>query len=76
MLAPILHYLTKIYPGTELGDPAKGARAIVAALTSADPPMRLVLGEDALAAVRAKIEQVKADLAAWETLTLSTGFDK
>jgi hypothetical protein len=38
--------------------------------------LRLVLGEDALAAVRAKIEQVKADLAAWETLTLSTGFDK
>jgi NAD(P)-dependent dehydrogenase (short-subunit alcohol dehydrogenase family) len=76
MLGPILHYLTKIYPGTEMGDPIKGAGAIVAALTSVEPPLRLVLGEDALAAVRAKIEQVKADLAAWETLTLSTGFDK
>jgi hypothetical protein len=59
-----------------MGDPIKGARAIVGALTSAEPPLRLVLGEDALAAVRAKIEQVKADLAAWEMLTLSTGFDK
>jgi len=38
--------------GTQPGDPAKAPRAILAALDSPDPPLRLVLGADAIDGIR------------------------
>lgn len=61
--------------GTQPGDPRKAATAILAALDSPDPPLRLVLGADAVDAVRAKHERLRADLDEWEALSRDTAFD-
>jgi NAD(P)-dependent dehydrogenase (short-subunit alcohol dehydrogenase family) len=56
------------------GDPAKGASVIVSLGESPDPPLRLPLGADAMAAVEAKLAQVAGELAAWREVTRSTGY--
>jgi len=61
--------------GTQPGDPAKAAAAIVRAVGSADAPLRLALGEDAVEAIRAHHEAVAADLAAWEEVSRATALD-
>lgn len=39
-----------------------------------NPPLRLVLGADAVEAVHAKLEAVATDLAAWRNISTSTAF--
>lgn len=39
------------------------------------PPLRLVLGADALEGVRHKLHQVKEEVDSWESITVSTAFD-
>jgi NAD(P)-dependent dehydrogenase (short-subunit alcohol dehydrogenase family) len=58
--------------GTQPGDPRKAAAAIVAALDAPDAPLRLALGDDAVDAIRAKHDRLRADLDAWERLSRST----
>jgi NAD(P)-dependent dehydrogenase (short-subunit alcohol dehydrogenase family) len=57
------------------GDPAKAATAIMAALDSADPPRRLVLGPDAVAAIREQDHAGLDELEKWAPLGNSTDFD-
>jgi NAD(P)-dependent dehydrogenase (short-subunit alcohol dehydrogenase family) len=54
------------------GRSAKAAGAIVAVATAEDPPLRLVLGPDAVARIEEKLEHVASDIAAWRELSLST----
>ncbi|MEV6824418.1 oxidoreductase [Amycolatopsis sp. NPDC051102] len=61
--------------GTQSGDPAKAAAAIVRAVGSDDAPLRLALGADAVEAIRAHHEAVAADLAAWEEASRATALD-
>ena len=61
--------------GTQAGDPAKAARAMMAVVEAEHPPMRLPLGTDAYERVRAKLRSVDADLEAWEHLGSSTTFE-
>jgi NAD(P)-dependent dehydrogenase (short-subunit alcohol dehydrogenase family) len=61
--------------GTEPGDPHKAAAAILAALDAPQPPLRLALGADAVEAIRAKHERLRADLDGWEATSRGTGFD-
>lgn len=61
--------------GTQPGDPAKAAAAIVRAVGSADAPLHLALGADAVEAIRAQHESLAADLAAWEDVSRSTALD-
>lgn len=61
--------------GEQPGDPDKAAQAMIKAVESDNPPMRLVLGEDALKATRQKIETFQQELADWEDVTLSTSFE-
>jgi NAD(P)-dependent dehydrogenase (short-subunit alcohol dehydrogenase family) len=61
--------------GHQAGDPAKAAAAIFAALDAEDPPLRLALGSDAVGAIRAKHEALRAELARWEELGRATAFD-
>ncbi|WP_105381790.1 oxidoreductase [Neorhizobium alkalisoli] len=61
--------------GTQEGDPAKAARAIDLALRAERTPLRLQLGEDSIAAIRAHAQQLLQDLAAWETVALDTRID-
>jgi len=62
--------------GTQPGDPAKAAAAIVRAVGSDDAPLRLALGADAVEAIRAHHEAVAADLAAWEEVSRATALDQ
>lgn len=57
---------------TQPVDPGKVAVALGEALASDNPPLRLVLGEDALEAVRDRSETLLAELDQWSTLLLST----
>jgi NAD(P)-dependent dehydrogenase (short-subunit alcohol dehydrogenase family) len=61
--------------GSQPGDPAKAAEVMVAAVESATPPLRLVLGADSYSAWESKIAMVRADLDAWRTQGLATAFE-
>ncbi len=61
--------------GTQPGDPAKAAAAIVRAVGSDDAPLHLALGADAVEAIRAQHESLAADLAAWEDVSRATALD-
>jgi NAD(P)-dependent dehydrogenase (short-subunit alcohol dehydrogenase family) len=54
------------------GDPAKAAAAILAALAADRPPLRLVLGPDAVDAVLGHLDRVRADVLAWEPTSRAT----
>ncbi len=60
----------------ESGDPKKAALAMIKAVDSENPPLRLVLGEDAIYAINAKLESVKTELDAWKEVSLNTAFDE
>ena len=61
--------------GKQPGDPAKAAAAILLALDSPDPPLRLALGNDAVDAIAESLDGAKAELAAWERVGRSAVFD-
>jgi NAD(P)-dependent dehydrogenase (short-subunit alcohol dehydrogenase family) len=58
--------------GSQAGDPAKAAAAILAALNSDDPPLRLPLGEDAVEAITGHLDAVRADVTAWAPVARDT----
>jgi NAD(P)-dependent dehydrogenase (short-subunit alcohol dehydrogenase family) len=58
--------------GSQPGDPNKAAAAILEAITATHAPLRLALGDDAVDAIRAKHDQLRADLDNWEHLSRST----
>jgi NAD(P)-dependent dehydrogenase (short-subunit alcohol dehydrogenase family) len=60
------------YHGHQPGDPAKAAKAIVEAVDSDAPPLRLVLGADALGAGRAKLASLAQNYDAWEKVSTGT----
>jgi NAD(P)-dependent dehydrogenase (short-subunit alcohol dehydrogenase family) len=61
--------------GNEPGDPAKAAQAIIVIVNEANPPLRLLLGKDAVLTAR-RVDQAKlAETDRWEKLSSSTNFD-
>ncbi|MCO5996611.1 oxidoreductase [Actinoallomurus rhizosphaericola] len=62
--------------GNQPGDPAKAAQTIIRMLDEPEPPLRLVLGGDALELIRQKLARQTAELDKWESVTFSTDFDK
>lgn len=56
----------------QINDPAKGAAAIVEAVTATHPPTRLQIGPDAVAAVERKLAHVHQELQTWRALSEST----
>jgi hypothetical protein len=61
--------------GKQPGDPAKAALAILKLIASPEAPAHLVLGRDAIGFVREKLGALKAEIAAWEQVSLSTDFE-
>ncbi|MBK3630381.1 SDR family NAD(P)-dependent oxidoreductase [Streptomyces sp. MBT49] len=61
--------------GSQPGDPAKAAAAILLALDADDTPLRLALGGDAVDFLTAHLDSVRAELAAWEKVSRGTDFD-
>lgn len=60
--------------GTQPGDPAKAAVAIITALEAEHTPLRLPLGSDAADAVAGHLDGLRAELTEWDELTRSTDF--
>jgi NAD(P)-dependent dehydrogenase (short-subunit alcohol dehydrogenase family) len=58
--------------GLQPGDPVKAAAAIIAALEADDPPLRLVLGADAIGNIRRRLEGLSSELDAWEDVGRAT----
>lgn len=75
MFGPMRTFLTTQYHGTEPGDPVKGVKVLLEALNAPEPPARLILGEDAVQAIRHKLEVVEKQIRDWEALSSSTNFD-
>jgi NAD(P)-dependent dehydrogenase (short-subunit alcohol dehydrogenase family) len=63
------------FHGTAPGDPDKAAAAILAALDSPNPPLRLALGNDAADAIGAHLEETRREFEAWESITRGTDID-
>jgi NAD(P)-dependent dehydrogenase (short-subunit alcohol dehydrogenase family) len=61
--------------GTQPGDPAKAAAAILKALDAEQTPLRLPLGSDAVDAIATHLDTVRTDLAAWEQVARDTTVD-
>ncbi|MEU8422730.1 oxidoreductase [Micromonospora sp. NPDC048835] len=61
--------------GTQPGDPVRAAQAIIRITRVDDPPLRLLLGADAVAAAHAAAEALAASDARWRELSESIAFD-
>ncbi len=57
------------------GDPAKLAEVLIKLIDEPNPPIRLPLGSDAVAAIEAKIAQIRELLDRWRSVSASTDFD-
>jgi len=58
--------------GLQPGDPAKAARAILTALDADEPPLRLVLGADAVGNIERRLEALTRELATWRRVGEAT----
>lgn len=61
--------------GKEAGDPALAAQAILAALDSPEPPLHLLLGEDALHYARDQFAFINSQIDEWEQVALSCAYE-
>ena len=64
------------YSGSQPGDPVRAAQAIVKAVESVNPPLRLLLGVGALKGARNKLTELKTDFDTWEETTVGADFPK
>ncbi|QJD94986.1 oxidoreductase [Mucilaginibacter robiniae] len=64
------------YSGKQPGDPVRAAKAMIKAVESEKPPLRLLLGEAALKGARNKIELLQKDFDTWEETTIGADFPK
>ena len=62
--------------GNQPGDPIKAAEAMIQVVESDNPPLRLVLGADALGAIWDKLQSVSEENSAWEEVTINTAFEE
>ncbi len=60
--------------GQQPGDPVKASKAILAAVDSANPPQRLVLGKFAYDKFEKKLNKLTAELQEWKPVGLPTDF--
>ena len=61
--------------GSQPGDPAKAAEAIITAIAAEHPPLRLVLGGDAIDGVDGRLRSLQAELAEWQQVGRATDLD-
>ncbi len=60
--------------GNQAGDPRKAALALLKIVEAPNPPVHLLLGNDAVDLVKAKLSALHAEIDAWEALSRSTDF--
>ncbi|KAI9680445.1 MAG: hypothetical protein M1822_007203 [Bathelium mastoideum] len=69
------HELVKTMKGAQRGDPLKAGRAMYQLAMMKEPPLRIVLGSDALGRMITKLEQYRANLTKYEHISKSTDVD-
>ncbi len=74
VIEPVEHYLYGS-DGKQPGDAAKAARVIVDAIYSDDPPLRLMLGVDAIGLWEKKRDAIDAEVRKWRSVAETTTFD-
>ncbi|MBO3272302.1 oxidoreductase [Hymenobacter defluvii] len=57
---------------SQLGDPAKGAAALIQLAAAPNPPLHLLLGADAYDMAEAKIQHLEDEMAHWKDRSLAT----
>ncbi|GLY30871.1 oxidoreductase [Kineosporia sp. NBRC 101731] len=62
--------------GTQKGDPARAAAALIEAVESKEPPFMLLLGNDSSDEFRKALDALRTEVDAWEKLSRSTDFDE
>ncbi|WP_341528458.1 oxidoreductase [Nostoc sp. UHCC 0302] len=68
--------LLKQIDGKQLGNPIKAAEAMIQVINSDSPPLRLVLGSDAVAMIENKLTAMRTELEAWKPVAMHTAFDE
>jgi NAD(P)-dependent dehydrogenase (short-subunit alcohol dehydrogenase family) len=61
--------------GKQPGDPRKAARVMIKVVESANPPLRLPLGEDAITMIEGKLATVKEEIARWREIGAGTAYE-
>jgi NAD(P)-dependent dehydrogenase (short-subunit alcohol dehydrogenase family) len=64
----------RAYTGTQPGDPARGAAAIIAAVDMEHPPLRLPLGSDAYQFLSSRLDELRANFEAVKDISAGTDF--
>ncbi|MBD3760399.1 oxidoreductase [Rhizorhabdus sp.] len=62
--------------GQEPSEPALAAKAIIAAVEAAQPPLLLLLGTDALKYAEHEFDALRADITLWKPVTLAVAADR
>ncbi len=60
--------------GKQKGDPVRAATAIIKAIESKNPPLRLLLGQSAYELASGKLDLLKADFEAWKEVSIGADF--
>jgi NAD(P)-dependent dehydrogenase (short-subunit alcohol dehydrogenase family) len=60
--------------GKQIGDPDRGAQAILDLVRADEPPIHLLLGTDALRRAREKVDAIIEEMDRWEDVTRGTDF--
>lgn len=60
--------------GHQSGDPVRAAKAIVQAVESTNPPHRLLLGNDAYDGAMTKLDELRDEFIAWESVSREADF--
>ena len=63
------------HAGHEAGDPRKAAQAVLTAVEAESPPLRLLLGADALRYTSNKLTAFTDEMERWKSLSLGIGYD-
>jgi len=66
---------TRAASGSQPGDPAKAAAAIVAIVDTQEPPLRLLLGTDAYNLALGRLDTLRENFTKWRDMSLGTDFD-
>jgi NAD(P)-dependent dehydrogenase (short-subunit alcohol dehydrogenase family) len=74
LMDPFRGYMEK-HSGQQAGDPKKAAKVILELVEMKEPPLRLPLGNDAMAILRAGYKHSADELEKWAGITQSTDFD-
>ncbi|ARS39945.1 short-chain dehydrogenase/reductase [Sphingobacteriaceae bacterium GW460-11-11-14-LB5] len=62
--------------GQQIGDPEKAAAAMISLASMPNPPLHLLLGNDAFQRANTKIESLQKEFKDWKAITISTDFDE